>query len=86
MKSFLQWYKENKTQYNIKFKGCDDSYWVFYELLKDNINPINDKTLNKLLQELKSKIAKSSTDNLKKEYKVNNSIYNCKSSAKSGLI
>ena len=45
MKSFLQWYKENKTQYNIKFKGCDDSYWVFYELLKDNINPINDKTL-----------------------------------------
>ncbi|PXX21389.1 erythromycin esterase family protein [Arenibacter sp. ARW7G5Y1] len=76
MKSFLQWYKENKTQYNIKFKGCDDSYWVFYELLKDNINPINDKTLNKLLQELESNIAKSSTDNLKKEYKVNNSIYN----------
>ena len=28
------------------------------------------------MQELKSKIAKSSTDNLKKEYKVNNSIYN----------
>ncbi|NJB38206.1 erythromycin esterase family protein [Croceivirga sp. JEA036] len=76
IKSFLQWYKDNKTQYNIKFKGCDDSYWVFYELLKDNINPINDKILNKLLQELESNIAKSSTDNLKKEYKVNNSIYN----------
>ncbi|MCG2432198.1 erythromycin esterase family protein [Aequorivita xiaoshiensis] len=76
MKSFLQWYKENKTQYNFKFKGCDDSFWVFYELLEDNINPVNDKTLNKLLQELKSNIAKSSTDNLKKEYKVNNSIYN----------
>jgi hypothetical protein len=26
MKSFLQWYKNNKSQYNIKFKGCDDSY------------------------------------------------------------
>ena len=76
MKSFLQWYKENKSQYNIEFKGCDDSYWVFYELLKDNIKPTNDKTLNKLLQELKSNIANSSTDNLKKEYKVNNSIYN----------
>ncbi|WP_396596249.1 erythromycin esterase family protein [Dokdonia sp. R86516] len=76
MKSFLQWYKDNKTQYNIKFKGCDDSYWVFYELLKDNINPKNDKILNKLLQELESNIAKSSTDNLKKEYKINNSIYN----------
>ena len=76
IKSFLQWYKDNKTQYNIKFKGCDDSYWVFYELLQDNINPINDKILNKLLQELESNIAKSSTDNLKKEYKVNNSIYN----------
>lgn len=76
MKSFLQWYKENKSQYNIEFKGCDDSYWVLYELLKDNIKPSNDKTLNKLLQELKSNIANSSTDNLKKEYKVNNSIYN----------
>ncbi|MBQ4912838.1 erythromycin esterase family protein [Maribacter sp. MMG018] len=76
IKSFLQWYKDNKTRYNIKFKGCDDSYWVFYELLKDNINPINDKILNKLLKELESNIAKSSTDNLKKEYKVNNSIYN----------
>lgn len=76
MKSFLQWYKDNKTQYNIKFKGCDDSYWVFNELLKDNINPKNDKILNKLLQELESNIAKSSTDNLKKEYKINNSIYN----------
>lgn len=76
MKSFLQWYKDNRTQYNIKFKGCDDSYWVFNELLKDNINPKNDKILNKLLQELESNIAKSSTDNLKKEYKINNSIYN----------
>tara|TARA_R110002167_G_scaffold354407_1_gene568220 strand:- start:247 stop:2022 length:1776 start_codon:yes stop_codon:yes gene_type:complete len=76
MKSFLQWYKDNKSEYNIKFKGCDDSYWVFYELLKDNINSINDKVLNKLLEELKSNISKSSTENLKKEYKVNNSIYN----------
>ena len=76
MKSFLQWYKDNKSKYNIKFKGCDDSYWVFYELLKDNINSINDKALNKLLVELKSNIEKSSTDNLKKEYKISNSIYN----------
>lgn len=76
MKSFLKWYKGNKTQYNIKFKGCDDSFWVFFELLEDNINPINDKILNKLLQELESNIAKRSTDNLKKEFKVNNSIYN----------
>lgn len=76
MKSFLQWYKNNKSQYNIKIKGCDDSYWVFYELLKDNVNSINDKALNKLLEKLKSNIAKSSTDNLKKEYKFNNSIYN----------
>ena len=76
MKSFLQWYKDNKFEYNIEFKGCDDSYWVFHELLKDNINSINDKVLNKLLEELKSNISKSSTDNLKKEYIVNNSIYN----------
>ncbi|WP_141239655.1 erythromycin esterase family protein [Croceivirga radicis] len=76
MKSFLQWYKANKSQYNIKFKGCDDSFWVFYELIKENIDSINDKVLKKLLEELKSNIAKSATDDLKKAYKVNNSIYN----------
>ncbi|SHJ18874.1 Erythromycin esterase [Mesonia phycicola] len=76
IKSFLQWYKDNKPEYNIEFKGCDDSYWVFYELLKDNINSINDKVLNKHLEELKSNISKSSTDNSEKKYKVNNSIYN----------
>ncbi len=76
MKSFLQWYKDNKSEYNIEFKGCDDSYWVFYELLKDNINSINDKVLNKILEELKSNISKSSTDKLEKKYKVNISIYN----------
>ncbi|WP_396209148.1 erythromycin esterase family protein [Flavobacterium sp.] len=76
MKSFLQWYKDNKSDYNIEFKGCDDSYWIFYELLKDNFNSINDDVLNKLLEELKSNIEKSSTDKLKKEHKVNNLIYN----------
>lgn len=76
MKSFLQWYKDNKSIYNIEFKGCDDSYWVFYELLKENFNSVNDNVLNKLLKELKSNIEKSSTDKLKKEHKVNNSICN----------
>ncbi|WP_179213155.1 erythromycin esterase family protein [Maribacter sedimenticola] len=76
MKSFLEWFKYNKTKYKIKFKGCDDSYWVFFELLKNNINSVDDKILNNLLQELKSNIVKSSTDNLKKEYKVKYSIHN----------
>jgi erythromycin esterase-like protein len=75
MKNFLQWYKDNKSQYNIKFKGCDDSYWVFYELLKDNTSSINDKALQRLLEKLKSNISKSSTDNFKKEYKTGNFIY-----------
>jgi len=75
MKSFLQWYKNNKSQYNIEFKGCDDFYWVFYELLKDNTNSINDKAWQKLLKKLKSNISKSSTDNLKKEFKTGNAIY-----------
>ncbi|MEE9364751.1 MAG: erythromycin esterase family protein [Cellulophaga sp.] len=76
MKSFLQWYKGNRSNYNLEFKGCDDSYWVFYELLKNRINPINDKKLDKLLKRLESNISKSSTDNRKTEVKINNSIYN----------
>jgi erythromycin esterase-like protein len=76
MKSVLQWYKDNRLRYDIKFKGCDDSYWVFYELLNDKLGVTNDKILNKLLAELKSNIAKSDTDNRKKEYKLKVSIYN----------
>jgi erythromycin esterase-like protein len=76
MKSFLQWYKDNRTKYKIQFKGCDDSYWSFYELLKDRINPIDDKKLQILLKNLEFNILKSSTASLKKEYKINNLIYN----------
>ncbi|SDI25053.1 erythromycin esterase family protein [Winogradskyella thalassocola] len=76
MKSFLQWYKDNRTNYKIQLKGCDDSYWTFYELLKEKINPVGDKKLKILLKNLESNISKSSTDNLKKEFKINNSIYN----------
>ncbi|WP_268223522.1 erythromycin esterase family protein [Sinomicrobium oceani] len=75
MKSFLQWYKDNQFGYNIAFKGCDDSYWVFHKLLKDHLASIHDKKLHKLLLKLESNIAKSSTDNLKKEHKANTSIY-----------
>src|SRR5690606_11307361 len=75
MKSFLQWYKENRSNYNVEFKGCDDSYWTFYELLKDRVNNINDKKLDKLLKNLETNISKSSTDNLKKEFKISNSIH-----------
>ncbi|WP_339706132.1 erythromycin esterase family protein [uncultured Kriegella sp.] len=76
MKSFLQWYKENYLRNDIKFKGCDDSYWVFYEVLIDNVEDINDKKLNRLLKELKSNIDKIAIGNLKKEYKKNTAIYN----------
>ncbi|MDO1512193.1 erythromycin esterase family protein [Maribacter confluentis] len=76
MKSFLQWYKDNRSVHNIEFKGCDDSYWTFYELLKDRVNSTNDDKLNKLLKNLETNIQKSSNDNLKKEFKINNSIYN----------
>ena len=76
MKSFLQWYKDNRSDLNFKFKGCDDSYWVFHELLNYQIKSFDDAALNKLLNSLKAKISKSSTDNVKKGYKIHNSIYN----------
>jgi erythromycin esterase len=59
MKSFLQWYKENRSNYNIQFKGCDDSYWAFYELLSENVKGIKDEKLVTLVQKLKSNSAKT---------------------------
>jgi len=75
MKSFLEWYKATQSKYNLVFKGCDDSYWVFYELLFEQLVHINDNELGKLLKRLESNIAKSATANLKREYKINASIY-----------
>jgi hypothetical protein len=43
MKSFLQWYKGEYSNYNIQFKGCIDSYWAFYELLSENVKGIKDE-------------------------------------------
>ncbi|WP_421823773.1 erythromycin esterase family protein [Flagellimonas oceanensis] len=76
MKSFLEWYKESRPNYNIKFKGCDDSSWAYYELLKNHLGSVDDKKLGSLLQRLKSNISKTPAKNLKKEYKINASIYN----------
>ncbi|GLU43600.1 hypothetical protein Musp01_12240 [Muricauda sp. NBRC 101325] len=76
MKSFLNWYKDNRSTYNISFKGCDDSNWVYLEFLKSKTDFKNDKELNNLLENLASHISKSSTDNLKKEVKIFNTIYN----------
>lgn len=75
MKSFLQWYKDNRSEYNIQFKGCDDSYWVFYELLVEKLRDIKDGKLKKLMKKLKSNIENSSTTNLKHERKFNLAIY-----------
>lgn len=75
MKSFLQWYKDNRLRYGLKFKGCDDSFWTFYQLLIYNIGPLIDKKLDKLLSELKSNISKSTNENLKNEQKISTSIY-----------
>jgi erythromycin esterase len=75
MKSFLQWYKDNRLHYDIKFKGCDDSMWSFYELLDANLKLNNDKKLNKLLAELNSNITKSTNNTSEKENKIYISIY-----------
>jgi len=75
MRSFLQWYKDNRSNYNIKFKGCDDSNWVFYKLLSENVKIDKDEKLSKLLQKLKSNIVKKPVSNFKEELKINLDIY-----------
>ena len=76
MKSFLQWYKDNRFAHNIKFKGSDDSFWLFNKLLTDNIGVVDDKELSQLLAKLKSNNAKGAKANGKKELKLNVAIYN----------
>ena len=75
MKSFLEWYKDKKPEHGIEFKGSDDSHWVFQKLLKEYCSSISDKKLNKLLNKIETSIAKRSGANLRKEFKINASIY-----------
>ncbi len=75
MKSFLQWYKGNRTNYNVKFKGCDDSFWAFYDLLYSNSKPENDKKLKKLIKKLKSNVLKEASVSSKRQYKLGADIY-----------
>ncbi|MGB3343075.1 MAG: erythromycin esterase family protein [Aequorivita sp.] len=76
MKSFLQWYQNNRSKYNISFKGCDDSNWVFYEVLADKLVGIKDSELDKLMKKLKSNITKGSKSNSKNELSLGINIYN----------
>ena len=76
MKSFLQWYQNNRSKHNIIFKGCDDSYWVFYEVLADKLAGIKDSELDKLMKKLKLKISKASKANSKNEIAIGVAIYN----------
>ncbi|NHN25060.1 erythromycin esterase family protein [Flavobacterium jejuense] len=63
MLSFLNWFKSKK---DIKFKGCDDSYWVLSSLLKDEILNLNNDSINKLFNCIEEKIVLSVDDYLNK--------------------
>lgn len=76
VKSFLEWYKDNRENNNVLFKGCDDSQWVFAELLETQIEKNKDEKLILLLNKLKANITLSSKSNLKKEDKIGLDIYN----------
>lgn len=76
MKSFLDWYKDNRAEHGIQFKGCDDSYYSCYEVLAEKSSDISDKILKKLMKKLKTNIAKSDSKNVKKEQKFSIAIYN----------
>ncbi|MBN7816643.1 erythromycin esterase family protein [Algoriphagus pacificus] len=75
MRSFLQWYKEKRSDYSVEFKGNDDSYWAFIDLLKSQIYPINDPQLNQLLDRLDESIENRLSDNLKNRIKEGKKVY-----------
>ncbi len=75
MKSFLEWYRDNRANYGIQFKGCDDSYWSFYELLEERTSDISNKNFQKLMKKLSENVAKSNSRSAKNGQKFNIAIY-----------
>lgn len=50
MKHFLEWYKTSGVSNKVKFKGCDDSYWLMSNLLKDDFKNISSESIHVLLE------------------------------------
>lgn len=53
MNSFLDWYKNNGSEHNVQFKGCDDSYWVLQVVLEQQLSTLNDDEINSHVEVLK---------------------------------
>lgn len=75
MKEFLRWLKSEGSELAIKFKGCDDSYWVLDELMDKEINLIADSDLNKLHNGFKKLVQSKVPSSQKKEYDRGTKIY-----------
>ena len=75
VKSFIEWYKSKRATVDVEFKGCDDSYWSFLEVLTDRLKDTPDNQLELQVQQLKTHVSKSTKANRKKELRFNNLIY-----------
>src|SRR5690606_6023088 len=75
MHSFLQWYKDELSNHDIKFKGIDDSFWTLSELLDIFLGDIDDKKLSKLHKKFKSNIGKEAAANSKNENTIGSAIF-----------
>jgi erythromycin esterase-like protein len=52
MKSFLNWYKNNSNDLKVKFKGCDDSFWVLYDMLENKLSDVQNKEILQLVEKI----------------------------------
>ncbi len=75
MKSFLDWYKTNNKNSKIKFKGCDDSYWVLEQLLEKELSLIEDDNLNKLFKTYRKALIASEKSKAKNKVKTHLAVY-----------
>ncbi len=74
IKSFLEWYAANSKKYDLDLKGCDDSFYVSYELLKKQLSGVSDTETQKLLKKIKKQLNKEGS-NFRKQIKLNSSNY-----------
>lgn len=74
MKSFLKWYAANGDKFALDLKGCDDSFYVSYELLKEQLSGVSDSQTQKLLKKIKKQLNKEGR-NFREQIKINSSNY-----------
>ena len=75
MKEFLDWLKFEGIAMGVKFKGCDDSYWLIHDLIGSELALQSDIEIARRSKEYLSIVEKYYGENDRNRFKIGSGVY-----------